>query len=196
MVTAVSVLTTRYSHVDPSRVAIIGWSHGGMISLLSVFRHPVTFKAARRDRAGGRSVSAARLEGHGQRRVIDPAEPISGGLPSEKPKSTRERSPVFLVDRLQIPLLVHLAANDTDVTMEEGLRLIDALRARRPILARTKMSRTPRGPTSTASSTRRHGNLRARRNGGLVEPRLVVFLGRTSSRRVTASAGAPPPKAR
>src|ERR1700694_2187813 len=46
VVTAVDVLRTRYPDVDSSRVGIIGWSHGGLIALLSVFRHPTTFKAA------------------------------------------------------------------------------------------------------------------------------------------------------
>ena len=46
VVTAFDVLKTRYPQVDPSRVGIIGWSHGGMITLLSIFRNPAMFKAA------------------------------------------------------------------------------------------------------------------------------------------------------
>ena len=46
VVTAFDVLKSRYPQVDPSRVGIIGWSHGGMIALLSIFRNPTTFKAA------------------------------------------------------------------------------------------------------------------------------------------------------
>ena len=30
----------------PRAIGIIGWSHGGMIALLSVFRNPSTFRAA------------------------------------------------------------------------------------------------------------------------------------------------------
>ena len=40
VVTAASVVAIRYPQVDGSRVAIVGWSHGGMIALLSVFRNP------------------------------------------------------------------------------------------------------------------------------------------------------------
>src|SRR5881396_4235572 len=34
--TAVDVLQSRYPQVDPSRIGIIGWSHGGMIALLAI----------------------------------------------------------------------------------------------------------------------------------------------------------------
>src|SRR5438552_10855605 len=46
VVTAVEVLKDNYPQVDPSRIGIIGWSHGGMITLLSIFRHQTLFKAA------------------------------------------------------------------------------------------------------------------------------------------------------
>src|SRR5215217_4677437 len=46
VVTAVDVLKTKYPQVDPSRIGIIGWSHGGMITLLSILRNTTTFKAA------------------------------------------------------------------------------------------------------------------------------------------------------
>src|ERR1017187_9416507 len=35
----------RYHEVDPRRVGIIGWSHGGLIALLAVFRHPDDYQA-------------------------------------------------------------------------------------------------------------------------------------------------------
>ena len=44
VVTAASMVAIRYPMVDPARIGIIGWSHGGMIALLSVFRNPGTFR--------------------------------------------------------------------------------------------------------------------------------------------------------
>jgi dipeptidyl aminopeptidase/acylaminoacyl peptidase len=145
VVTAVSVLATDYPEVDPQRIGILGWSHGGMITLLSIFRNPTTFKGAVAmvpvtnlfHRLASKGVERQRL-------LIDPQNRF-GGTPSEKPAAYRERSPLFHVDRLQIPLLVHLADNDTDVTIEEGLQLVDALRARKPALADTKVYRSPPG---------------------------------------------------
>src|SRR5438105_4945113 len=39
VVTVVDVLKAKYPHVDSSRIGIMGWSHGGMIALLSTFRN-------------------------------------------------------------------------------------------------------------------------------------------------------------
>src|SRR5215813_262463 len=46
VVTAAEVLKSKYPQVDPSRIGIIGWSHGGMITLLAIMRNPAIFKAA------------------------------------------------------------------------------------------------------------------------------------------------------
>src|SRR6185295_15651679 len=46
VVTAADVLRSRYRQVDPGRIGIIGWSHGGLITLLSICRNPKLFDAA------------------------------------------------------------------------------------------------------------------------------------------------------
>jgi dipeptidyl aminopeptidase/acylaminoacyl peptidase len=145
VVTAVDVLKARYPHVDPLRVGIVGWSHGGMIALLSTFRNAGVFRAA----AALVPVTnlfhrVARKGQERQLQVIDPHNRF-GGTPSEKPEAYRERSPLFHVDKLQIPLLVHVADNDEDVTIEESMQLVDALRARKPDLAQTHVYQKPPG---------------------------------------------------
>src|SRR5688572_29957297 len=122
VVTAVGVLTANYAEVDPARVAIMGWSHGGMIALLSIFRNQTLFKAAvvmvpvtnLFHRLASKGIERHRLQ-------IDPHNRF-GGLPSEKPAIYRDRSPLFQVDKLRVPLLVHFADNDSDVTIDEGLQ--------------------------------------------------------------------------
>ena len=145
VVGAARALAIRYPAVDPARIGIIGWSHGGMIALLSVFRYPTAF------RAGVAIVPVTnlfhRLARKGidaQRRAIDPQNRF-GGSPSEKPGIYRDRSPLFHVDRLQIPLLVHVADNDDDVDIDEAMPLVDALRARKPGLADVKVYHSPLG---------------------------------------------------
>jgi dipeptidyl aminopeptidase/acylaminoacyl peptidase len=145
VVTAARVLKARYPAVDANRIGIIGWSHGGLITLLSVFRHPTTFAAS----AAIVPVTnlfhrLARKGVERQRRLIDPQNRF-GGPPSEKPDVYRQRSPLFHVDKLQIPLLVHVAENDEDVNIDESMQLIDALRARKPALAEIKVYASPPG---------------------------------------------------
>jgi dipeptidyl aminopeptidase/acylaminoacyl peptidase len=145
VVTAAEVLRKNYPGVDPARIGIIGWSHGGMIALLSIFRNPTTFAAA---------VSMVpvtnlfqRLAWKGterQHQLIDPANRI-GGLPAERHDAYKERSPLFQVDKLQIPLYVAVARNDEDVNIEEDMQLVDALRARKPKLAETRIYDNPPG---------------------------------------------------
>jgi dipeptidyl aminopeptidase/acylaminoacyl peptidase len=145
VVTAVRVLAERYPHVAQGRVGIIGWSHGGMIALLAIFRNPTTFAAAAAIAPVANLIERLWLKGTDMhRQVIDPHNRF-GGPPSERPEVYRERSPVFHVDRLAIPLLVHLARNDKDVTIEEGMELIDALRATKPHLVDAKIYDNPAG---------------------------------------------------
>ena len=68
-----------------------------------------------------------------------------GGTPAEKHDLFRDRSPLYSVDKLQIPLLVHVARNDEDVNIEEAMELVDALRSRKPFLAETKVYDSPPG---------------------------------------------------
>jgi dipeptidyl aminopeptidase/acylaminoacyl peptidase len=143
--TAVDVLSTRYPQVDPARMGIIGWSHGGLITILAITRSPAVFKAA----AAMVPVTNLfqRLAWKGverQHAAIDPANRL-GGLPAERHDIYKERSPLYQIDRLQIPLLVHVARNDDDVNIEEDMQLIDALRARKPFLAETKVYENPPG---------------------------------------------------
>jgi dipeptidyl aminopeptidase/acylaminoacyl peptidase len=147
VVTAVTVLKTM-PEVDPDRIGIIGWSHGGMITMLSIERNPTLFKVA----AAMVPVTNLfqRLAWKGvdrQHRAIDPQNRY-GGLPGDSQALNqvyKERSPLFLVDKVQIPVIVHVTKNDQDVNIEEDMQLVDALRARKPDLAETKVYENPLG---------------------------------------------------
>ena len=145
VVTTVEVLKTKYPQVDSARVGIVGWSHGGMITLLSILRNQTMFKA------GVAMVPVTnlfqRLAWKGverQHQLIDPANRY-GGLPSERQDVYKERSPLYNVDKLQIPLFVAVTRNDEDVNIEEDMQLVDALRSRKPQLAETVVYDNPPG---------------------------------------------------
>lgn len=142
---AVDYVKANLAHVDASRLGIIGWSHGGMITLLSIFKETTTFKAAVAMVPVTNLFQRLAYKGvERQHQAIDPANRF-GGLPHEKRDVYKERSPIYSVDKLEIPLLVHITRNDQDVNIEECMQLVDALRARKPQLSETKIYDAPLG---------------------------------------------------
>jgi len=148
VVTAVDFIKRTMPYVDPARIGIIGWSHGGMITLLSITREPTMFKAAAAlvpvtnlfQRLAWKGVDR-------QHQSIDPANRY-GGLPGASAQvnaTYKDRSPLYQIDKLQIPLLVHVTKNDQDVNIEEDMQIVDALRSRKADLAETKVYDDPKG---------------------------------------------------
>lgn len=138
VITAYDWLTSNLPHVDPQRVGMMGWSHGGYITILSITRDEHPFQA------GAALVPVTNLlfrlsfKGPGYQRSFSTQERI-GGLPFEQREIYKERSPYYQVDKLRTPLLVHIATNDQDVNFEEASMLVYKLRATRPDLTETKI---------------------------------------------------------
>lgn len=117
-----------YSIVDKERVAIIGWSHGGMISLMNILRYPNQFKCA----FAGVPVSdlANRLASHDPSYTAYFTAPHHIGKSiKEDPEEYKRRSPSAYAHLLDRPLLIHTNTNDNDVYVEEVLLMIDSLKA-------------------------------------------------------------------
>jgi dipeptidyl aminopeptidase/acylaminoacyl peptidase len=124
-------------HVDPARIGIMGWSHGGYITLLSVFREKHPFAAGAAIVPVTNLVFRLSFKGPSYQWDFATQKRIQG-LPFEKPEIYIERSPLYHVDKLQVPLLVHVATNDLDVNYVEDQQIVDALRSRKPDLAETR----------------------------------------------------------
>jgi len=145
VVTAAGVVAERCSAVDPARIGIIGWSHGGLIALLAILRNPGDFAAAAAIVPVSNLIDRLARKGEArQRAAIDPQNRF-GGPPAERRTVYEERSPIFQIDRLEVPLLVHAAANDQDVTIQELLPFVDALRSRKASLVDAKIYDNPLG---------------------------------------------------
>jgi dipeptidyl aminopeptidase/acylaminoacyl peptidase len=145
-------------HVDPGRVGIMGWSHGGFITLFSVFRETTPFKAAASMVPVTNLVFRLGYKGPRYQHSFATQSRIQG-LPHEKRSIYIERSPLYHVDKLQTPLLVHVATNDTDVDYVEDQQIVDALRSRKPDLAETKVYVDPTpGPASQGHTFNRRVN--------------------------------------
>jgi dipeptidyl aminopeptidase/acylaminoacyl peptidase len=152
VVSSVDYLAT-LPYVDSNKLGIMGWSHGGFITSHILFRGDGNpFKA------GAAIVPVTNLvfrlsdHGPGYARDYAPEEGIQG-LPFERncgPKHDRdcidiylERSPVFHVENLKVPMLVHVATNDCDVYFREDQQMVYTLRALKPNLAETKIYKDP-----------------------------------------------------
>jgi len=158
VMTAYDWLVENLPHVDPERVGIMGWSHGGYITLLSVFREEHPFRAAAAIVPVTNLIFRLSYKGPRYQRFFATQARIQG-LPFEKREIYVERSPYYHVHKLQVPLLVHVATNDTDVDFEESSPLIYALRALKPDLAETKIYVDPTpGPSSGGHTFSRRVN--------------------------------------
>jgi len=117
-----------HPRVDPDRVGIIGWSHGGLIALMSLFDHPDSFRCA----FAGVPVSdlVQRMGYHGQDyRDLYEADHFIGQSARENLEEYKRRSPVWHVAKLERPLRVHTNRFDDDVAYIEVEHLVQALKA-------------------------------------------------------------------
>jgi dipeptidyl aminopeptidase/acylaminoacyl peptidase len=140
---AVDYLKTIAS-VDSARIGIMGWSHGGFIAAHLLFREDTPFRAGAAIVPVTNLVFRLSLKGPGYQRLFATQQHIRG-LPFEKPDTYVARSPLYHVDALRVPILVHVATNDEDVDFVEDEQLVSALRAKKPDLAETKVYVDPPG---------------------------------------------------
>ena len=124
-------------HVDQDRLGMMGWSHGGYITALNLFRDQHPFKAGAAIVPVTNLVFRLSYKGPGYQRSFSTQAGIRG-LPFEKRDEYIKRSPLYHVDKLKVPILVHVATNDTDVDYVEDQQMVDALRSRKPDLAETR----------------------------------------------------------
>lgn len=120
-------MVENYSVVDSERVGIMGWSHGGMITLMNLLRYPEKYVCG----YAGVPVSdvAYRLTYQlpSYKNNFTPKYHI-GALPDEKPEEYARRSPVTYAKLLERPLMITTCINDDDVSHTEVERMIDSLK--------------------------------------------------------------------
>lgn len=117
-----------HDNLDPDRVGVMGWSHGGLITLMNLFAHPKEFKAG----YAGVPVCdlVARMGYHDQGyRDLFSAPYHIGKTVREDVEEYRRRSPAWNAEKLQTPVLIHTTTNDEDVNVLEVEHLIKSLKA-------------------------------------------------------------------
>jgi len=116
-----------YAIVDPMRVGVIGWSHGGMIALMQILQHGDQYQCA----FAGVPVSDLenRLSSHYKSYSDYFTAPYHVGESiEENPTEYARRSPTQYAQNLDKPLLIHTNTNDNDVYVEEVLLMIEKLK--------------------------------------------------------------------
>jgi dipeptidyl aminopeptidase/acylaminoacyl peptidase len=114
--------------VDPRRVGILGWSHGGLITLMNLFAHPKDFQVGYAGVPVCDLVARMGYKGQGYRDLFSAPYHI-GKTAEDDVKEYRRRSPAWNAEKLETPLLIHTTTNDEDVNVLEVEHLIKALKA-------------------------------------------------------------------
>jgi len=121
-------MLAQHREIDPKRVGIVGWSHGGLIAMMTVFMHPAEYRAC----YAGVPVSdlEERIKSHGKEfEKLFSAPYHLGKTVAEAPEEYRRRSPAWNVEKLKTPLLIQANTSDEDVKFPEVEKLMAALKA-------------------------------------------------------------------
>ena len=142
-ISALDFLKTQ-PYVDMGRVGMMGWSHGGYITMLNATTPGHGLKAAASLVPVTDLFFRLSLKGPGYIQNFA-AMTRMGGMPFEKVDEYIKRSPVYQVEKLDIPMLVHVSTNDLDVNFVEDQQMVWKLKALKPDLAETKVYVDPPG---------------------------------------------------
>jgi dipeptidyl aminopeptidase/acylaminoacyl peptidase len=114
--------------IDPDRVGIMGWSHGGLITLMNLFAHPKDYQVGYAAVPVSDLVARMGYKDQAYRDLFAASYHI-GKTAEEDVNEYRRRSPAWNAEKLQTPLLIHTTTNDEDVNVLEVEHLIKALKA-------------------------------------------------------------------
>ena len=121
-------MVENHPNIDPERVGILGWSHGGMITLMNIFNHPQDYKVAYAGVPVSDLVARMGYKDQGYRDLFSAPYHI-GKTAADNVAEYRRRSPAWNAEKLQTPLLIHTTTNDEDVNVLEVEHLIKSLKA-------------------------------------------------------------------
>jgi dipeptidyl-peptidase-4 len=114
LVSGVRYLESRDS-VDPDRIGIWGWSYGGLLSAMALFKKPGVFQA-------GVAGAPATNVWHATTGEVD-----LFGLPQARPEIYRKGSAIEFAEGLQAPLLIIHGMQDETVLFKDSVALAEKL---------------------------------------------------------------------
>ena len=117
-----------YDFLNPDKVGILGWSHGGLIALMNIFNYPKDYKVAFAGVPVSDLISRMGYMTDSYRKLYSASYHI-GKTANQDVEEYRRRSPAWNADKLQTPLLIHTNTSDEDVNVLEVEHLIKSLKA-------------------------------------------------------------------
>jgi dipeptidyl aminopeptidase/acylaminoacyl peptidase len=142
-ISAMDLLKT-LPYVDMNRVGMMGWSHGGYITMLNATTPGHGLRAAASLVPVTDLFFRLSLKGPSYVQNFSAMKGV-GAMPFEDRDEYIKRSPLYQVEKLDIPMLVHVSTNDLDVNYVEDQNMVWKLRALKPDLAETKIYVDPPG---------------------------------------------------
>lgn len=112
--------------VNPAKVGIIGWSHGGYHTLLNIMTWPKAYQAAYAGVPVSDLIARMGYKTDGYRALF---QSFMGKSADQNVAEYKKRSPYAHAAKLETPLLIHTTTNDEDVNVLEVEHLIDSLKA-------------------------------------------------------------------
>lgn len=152
-------MVDNFSCVDPSRIGIIGWSHGGMITLMNLLQYPGKYKCGY---AGVPVCDVVMRMGYAKdsyRKIFSDKNHI-GKTARENIAEYKRRSPVWHAENLKDPLLIHTNTSDDDVNVIEVEHMIQALKANNKKFEYKIFDRAPGAHSFDRTDTRMASEIR------------------------------------
>ncbi|PVX52025.1 prolyl oligopeptidase family protein [Balneicella halophila] len=118
-----------YDFLDTNRVGIIGWSHGGLLTLMNIFNHPDDYKVAYAGVPVSDLVSRMGYMDQDYRDLYE-ADHHIGASAQDNLQEYRRRSPAWNTHKMgNTPLMITTNTIDDDVNVLEVEHLIKSLKA-------------------------------------------------------------------
>jgi len=119
-----------YNIVDKNRIGMLGWSHGGLITLHNIFEYPDNYDVAFAGVPVSDLIARMGYKTQGYRDLYS-ADYHIGKTAYQDVEEYRRRSPAWQAHKYnnKPPLLIHTNTNDADVNVLEVEHLIKTLKA-------------------------------------------------------------------
>lgn len=152
-------MVENFDFIDPSRVGIMGWSHGGMITLMNLMLYPGKYNCGFAGVPVSDLVMRMGYSTDSYRKIFSDKSHLGKNARNNIAEYKR-RSPVWNVSTLKDPLLIHTNTSDDDVNVVEVEHLIQALKAEGKNFDYTIFEREPGAHSFDRTDTRRASEIR------------------------------------